>query len=69
MADKFAKMWVNVVSFFKSEKNVIGYDLINEPSGANAWKNPYDLIGPAVNNNKFLLPFYKKIAKAIRQVD
>lgn len=29
MADKFAKMWVNVVSFFKAEENVIGYDLIN----------------------------------------
>lgn len=69
MADKFTKMWINVVAFFKAEDNVIGYDLINEPSGANAWRNPYDLIGPSVNNNKFLLPFYKKIAKAIRQVD
>lgn len=29
MADKFIKMWVNVVSFFKGESNVLGYDLLN----------------------------------------
>lgn len=69
MADKFIKMWVNVVSFFKDEENILGYDLINEPSGADAWKNPFDLIGPSVNNNKFLLPFYRNVSRAIRQVD
>lgn len=69
MADKFAKMWVNVVSFFKAEENVIGYDLINQPSGANGRKNPYDFFGPSVNNNKYLIPFYAKISKAIREVD
>lgn len=66
MSDKFIRMWLSVVGFFKGQENVIGYDLINEPSGGNAWKNPYDFIGPSVNNNKFLLPFYKKLAKAIR---
>jgi aryl-phospho-beta-D-glucosidase BglC (GH1 family) len=29
MADKFSKMWVNVASYFKTEENVIGYDIIN----------------------------------------
>lgn len=29
MADKFIRMWRNVVSFFSGEANVIGYDLIN----------------------------------------
>ena len=63
MADKFLRMWMNVIGYFKAEKNVIGYDLINEPSGGNLWKNPYNYIGPGVNNNKYLLPFYQKMAK------
>lgn len=69
MADKFIRMWMNVIGYFKSESNVIGYDLINEPSGANLWKNPYTLLGPGFNNNRFLLPFYKKLAAEIRKID
>ena len=56
-------MWKAVVSFFKGEKNVIGYDIMNEPIGGNAYKNIYDVLGPGVTNNKYLLPFYKKISK------
>lgn len=66
MNDKFVQMWINVVSFFKSQPNVLGYDLLNEPSGANAWKDPYNFFGPGVNNNKYLLPLYKKLVNAIR---
>ena len=62
MADKFTKMWLNVIGYFKSEPNVIGYELINEPSAANGWKNPYHYIGPGVNSNRYLLPFYQKMA-------
>ena len=29
MNDKFIDMWIKVVEFFKNEKNVIGYDIIN----------------------------------------
>ena len=39
--DKFIKMWVNVVEFFKEEENVFGYDLLNEPTGGNGRRNPY----------------------------
>ena len=69
MNDKFVEMWRKVVIFFLNEDNVLGYDLLNEPSGANAWKNPYDFIGPGMNNNKFLLPFYKKLVGAIREIE
>ena len=33
------------------------------------WKNPYNYLGPGVNNNKYLLPFYKKLAGEIRKID
>ncbi len=69
MSDKFIEMWLKVVEFFKSEKNVIGYDIINEPTGGNFWKNPYSFIGPDQNNNRLLLPFYKKVSAAIRQIE
>ena len=69
MNDKFVNMWKNVVAFFKGEPNVLGYDLINEPSGANGWKNIFSMLGPGVNNNRFLLPFYKKLVRAIREID
>lgn len=42
--------------------------MINEPSAANVNKNPYDLF-PAVDNNKYLLPFYRNLSKAIRNLD
>ena len=29
MGDKFIKMWMNVVGYFRAVENVIGYDLIN----------------------------------------
>lgn len=67
--DKFIKMWINVVSFFNEENNILGYDLINQPSGTDKNVNFYDFYGPGVNNNKYLLPFYKQLSSAIRNVD
>jgi endoglycosylceramidase len=55
--------------FFLPENNVIGYDIINEPSGATVYKSVYEFLGPGMNNNKFLLPLYKKVSKAIRKID
>lgn len=66
MNDKFIEMWLKVVEFFKTEKNVIGYDIINEPTGGNFWNNPFSFLGPDQDNNRILLPFYKKAAKRIR---
>ena len=69
MMDKFIEMWVKVVSYFRDEDNVIGYDTLNEPSGGNLWGNPYAYIGPYMENNKLLLPFYKKLSKEVRNID
>jgi aryl-phospho-beta-D-glucosidase BglC (GH1 family) len=41
MLDKFVAMWEKVVMFFLPETNIIGYDIINEPSGASIYKSPY----------------------------
>lgn len=69
MADSFAKMWVEVAKIMKDEPNVLGYEIINEPSGANIYYYPYNFLWPGVSNNKYLLPFYKRVHKALRAVD
>jgi len=62
-------MWEIVASYMSDEPNIIGYEILNEPIGANAYKNAADVLQPGVSNNKFLLGAYKKIYKAIREVD
>ena len=62
MQDMFIEMWLKVVEYFKNEENVIGYDLLNEPAGGNLWWNPYSYIGPSQENNRYLLPLYKRMS-------
>ncbi len=62
-------MWEIVATYMSNEPNVIGYDILNEPIGANAYKNAADVLQPGVSNNKFLLAAYKRIYKTIRAVD
>lgn len=69
MNDMFVEMWLKVVEYFKTEPNLIGYDILNEPASGNIWKNPYSFIGPDQDNNRFLLPFYRKISAEIRKID
>lgn len=69
LADDFAKMWVEVAKEVKDVENLIGYEVVNEPAGANAYDNPLNFLWPGVSNNKFLFPFYRKIHKAIRAID
>ena len=67
--DKFIEMWRRVMEFFRDESNVIGYDILNEPTGGDLWKNPYSLIGPDQTNNRLLLPFYRKLSRELRAVE
>lgn len=48
------------------EPNLVGYEVMNEPFGGNLYKNPARFLAA---NNKFLLPFYKKVYAKIREVD
>jgi len=47
----------------------LGYEFLNEPFGADVYKNPADMLLPGQSNNKYLLPAYRKIVKAIRKHD
>ena len=66
LADEFAKMWQEVGRFMRYEPNLVGYEILNEPIGANFYKNVVHGLAP---NSKFLLPFYQKVYSKIRKVD
>ena len=48
---------------------MLGYELINEPLGVSIWNNPVDFLWPGANNDKYLLPFYRKLNSKIREMD
>lgn len=54
-------LWQKIADRYKNEKIVVGYDLLNEPI-PHFYENKEEL-------NKLLEPLYKKITKAIREVD
>ena len=57
-----------IANRFKGRKSVIGYELINEPWTANVFDDPLNLL-PGIAGKKFLVSFYDKLQKAIREVD
>lgn len=69
LLDHFSKMWEIVATYMSNEPNLIGYEILNEPIGANAYKNVADVIQPGVSNNKYMLKAYKQMYRAIRAVD
>lgn len=69
LLDSFAQMWQRVAAYVGRQPNLLGYEIMNEPLGANLYKNPADFALPGQSNNKYLLPAYKKVYEAIRKYD
>lgn len=57
----FAKFWATIASFFKNNKYVVGYEIINEPWAGNVFRNPA-LIVPTVADKLNLARLYKRVA-------
>ena len=69
LLDHYTKMWEQVAVYMTQEPNLLGYEILNEPIGANGYKNLANVLEPGVSNNKFLLPAYQKIYAGIRKHD
>lgn len=67
MRDHFAKFWSKVASSFK-DKEILGYEIINEPWVGNPYKKP-SLLLPGVAGSDNLQPFYDIISPSIRSQD
>ncbi|KAJ3294789.1 hypothetical protein HDU79_010422 [Rhizoclosmatium sp. JEL0117] len=68
LRDSFIAYWQLVAKTFLPFKNILGYDLINEPWNGNVFKDP-SLSNAMVANRKNLQPFYDIISAGIRAVD
>ena len=66
--DAFVNFWKFVAQKFKGRKNVLGYDLWNEPWASNLWTDLKSLI-PGYIDNHILLDFYSKIDSGISEID
>lgn len=51
-------MWQHIANEFKDYENIIGYEILNEPFGGNAYKNGLNTFSSGFDNDKYLLPFY-----------
>ena len=66
--DAYVNFWKFVSKKFKGRKNVLGYDLWNEPWASNLWTDLKSLIPGFVDNN-ILIDFYAKIDAGIAEID
>ncbi|CAK62820.1 unnamed protein product (macronuclear) [Paramecium tetraurelia] len=69
IADSFAEYWGVVANYFKDHKNVIGYEIINEPIQGSIYHSIREFLFPNYGNNHNLLPLYRKVHKEIRKFD
>ncbi|KAJ3179153.1 hypothetical protein HDU87_003111 [Geranomyces variabilis] len=65
LLDSFAAFWARVAEEFKSESNVIGYEIMNEPWPGNHFKNPFLLL-PGHGSRTTLHAMSTTVATAIR---
>lgn len=66
--DSLGGFWQKVASRFSESKNVLGYELINEPWLGDIYRDK-SLLLPKQTESRFLQPMYESIAAKIRQVD
>ena len=66
--DAFVGFWKFVAKKFKGRKNILGYDIWNEPWASNLWTDLKSLI-PGYIDNHILLDFYSKIDSGISEID
>uniref|UniRef100_A0A1D1Z0G4 Endoglycoceramidase n=1 Tax=Anthurium amnicola TaxID=1678845 RepID=A0A1D1Z0G4_9ARAE len=68
LRDAFAAQWAKIASIFKNSRNLLGYDLLNEPWPGDTYVNP-GLWFPKINTRKNLGPFWDAISDKLRKVD
>ena len=66
--EKFVEFWKVVATKFKDNEYVLGYDLWNEPAPGGPMEDLKNLI-PGRPDIKDILPVYKKVNKALREIN
>ena len=66
--DKFVEFWKTVVTRFKGNKYILGYDLWNEPAPGGPMEDLKSFI-PGRPDIKDILPVYRKVDTELRKID
>lgn len=66
--DSFVSFWETMATNFKDLPGVLGYELINEPWGGDAYSDA-SLLLPGVSGRRYLAPLYNRVSEAIRAID
>ena len=68
LRDKFVNFWGKVAERFANNKNIFGYELINEPWCGNVYEDPLLLVEGLADRTK-LQPMYDELNTEIRKYD
>lgn len=68
LQDRFAAAWAHVARTFREDRNVLGYELFNEPFPGTVWEQCVVPSGCPVFDAQ-LTGFYRRVFAAIRAVD
>ena len=66
---RYAAAWARVARSFSGERNVLGYDLLNEPWPGSAFTTCANTAGCPAFDRGSLAPFYRRVIQRIRAVD
>lgn len=68
LGDAFAAYWKKLASQYVHSKNIVGYNLLNEPWVGDTWADP-TLLVPGVADHKVMEALWNRAATQIRTVD
>lgn len=68
LAEAFAAYWQRLASGYAGARNVVGYNLLNEPWVGDVWADPALLV-PGVADHRALAALWDRAAARIRAVD
>jgi endoglycosylceramidase len=69
LQDRYADAWRHVALRFRSVRQVMGYDLLNEPWPGTGWQACANTEGCRQFDEQKLTPFSRRVTDRIRQVD
>ena len=69
LQDRYAAAWAHVAQRFRGNRNVLGYELMNEPWPGSVWPSCANPSGCPSFDTGVFAAFYRRMLSAIRKVD